>query len=147
MGALTILNSSLIYVGTSVVIYSVEKVPYYYPLLEPMWQKLQAGEIRVLSSELIILEALVLPLRNANIDLVNNYEQLLLDSNVQLVPINQTVLREAARLRATTNLKTPDPIHAATDLTENCTMLLTNDSQFRNITGLSIVVLSEVLAS
>jgi len=147
MGSLNIPDFSFVYVDTSVVIYSVERVPSYYPLLEPVWQKFQADEIRIFSSELILLEALVLPLRNANTDLVSSYEQLLVSSNMQLVSIDQTILKEAARLRATTNLKTPDAIHAATALNNVCTLFLTNDSQFRNVAGLPVVVVREVLTS
>ncbi|MCY7321210.1 MAG: PIN domain-containing protein [Phormidesmis sp. CAN_BIN36] len=147
MGQLNIPDSSTVYVDTSVVIYSVEKVPDYDLLLETLWQKLQADEVRVFSSELTLLETLVLPLRNANMNLVNDYEQLLLSSNMQLIPIDLAVLREAARLRATTNLKTPDAIHAATALSGGCTIFLTNDGQFRTVPGLSTIVLREILAA
>ena len=147
MGQLNIPDSSTVYIDTSVIIYSVEKVPNYDLLLEALWQKLQANEVRVFSSELTLLETLVLPLRSANVKLVNDYEQLLLSSNMQLVPIDLAVLREAARLRATTNLKTPDAIHAATALSEGCTIFLTNDSQFRTVPGLSTIVLREILAA
>jgi hypothetical protein len=41
MGQLTIPESSLVYVDTVTIIYSVEKFPNYYPLLEPMWLQLQ----------------------------------------------------------------------------------------------------------
>lgn len=147
MGQLNIPDSSTVYIDTSVIIYSVEKVPNYDLLLETLWQKLQANEVRVFSSELTLLETLVLPLRSANVKLVNDYEQLLLSSNMQLVPIDLAVLREAARLRATTNLKTPDAIHAATALSEGCTIFLTNDSQFRTVPELFTIVLREILAA
>lgn len=147
MGQLNIPDSSTVYIDTSVIIYSVEKVPNYDLLLEALWQKLQANEVRVFSSELTLLETLVLPLRSANVKLVNDYEQLLLSSNMQLVPIDLAVLREAARLRATTNLKTPDAIHAATALSEGCTIFLTNDSQFRTVPELFTIVLREILAA
>ncbi|MEW6497003.1 MAG: PIN domain-containing protein [Cyanobacteriota bacterium] len=45
------------------------------------------------------------------------------------------------------NLKTPDAIHAATALNSSCTLFLTNDSGFRNVLSLPVVILSEVLAS
>ncbi|WP_256478820.1 hypothetical protein [Chroococcidiopsis sp. CCMEE 29] len=35
---------------------------------------------------------------------------MLLSQTIRLIPIDQTILKEAARLRATTNLKTPDAI-------------------------------------
>ncbi len=93
------------------------------------------------------METLVIPLRNTDTFLINAYEQLLLSSEMQLIPINQSVLRQAATLRANTNLKTPDAIHAATALSGNCTQFLTNDKGFRNVSGLPVVVLNEVLAS
>jgi len=140
-------SSSIIYIDTSVAIYSVEWNPDYYALLQPLWLKFQAGEIEIVSSELILMEALVLPLRNADNLLINAYEQLLLSSDMRLIPISQSVLRQAATIRSTTNLKTPDAIHAATVLTVNCTQFITNDKAFRNVSGLPVVVLSEVLAS
>ena len=93
------------------------------------------------------METLVVPLRDANVELVNTYEHLLLSSSIQLIPISQNVLRDAAQLRATTSLKTPDAIHAATALSQNCSFFLTNDSGFRHILGLPVVVLRDVLVS
>ncbi|WP_235181616.1 type II toxin-antitoxin system VapC family toxin [Chlorogloeopsis fritschii] len=93
------------------------------------------------------METLVLPLRNADTFLVDTYEQLLLSETIQLIPISQSILRQAANLRATTNLKTPDAIHAATALSISCNQFLTNDKGFRNVPGLPVVILSEVLTS
>ncbi|MDF5729255.1 MAG: PIN domain-containing protein [Rhizonema sp. PD38] len=147
MGALNIPASSLVYVDTSIVIYSVEKFPEYVLLLAPLWLRLQAGEIEIVSSELILMESLVLPLRNSNSILTNAYELLLLSSEMRLIPINQSILRQAANLRATTYLKTPDAIHAATASSVSCNQFITNDKGFRNVSGLPVVILNEVLAS
>lgn len=147
MGTLNILTSSLVYLDTSPVIYSVEKFPEYLPLLAPLWLKLQTGEIEIVSSELILMETLVLPLRNSNSILINAYEELLISSEMRLIPISQSILRQAANLRATTSLKTPDAIHAATALSINCNQFITNDKGFRNIPDLPVVILNEVLAS
>jgi predicted nucleic acid-binding protein len=147
MGQLNIPAYSLVYVDTSPVIYSVEKFPEYVPLLAPLWLKLQAGEIGIISSELILMETLVLPLRNSNSILINAYEQLLISSEMRLIPISQFILRQAANLRATTSLKTPDAIHAATALSVSCNQFITNDKDFRNVANLPVIILSEVLAS
>lgn len=147
MGQLVIPSSSIIYIDTSVAIYSVEWNPDYYALLQPLWLKFQAGEIEIVSSELILMEALVLPLRNADALAINAYEQLFLSSDMRLISISQSVLRQAATIRSTTNLKTPDAIHAATALTVDCTQFITNDKAFRNVSDLPVVVLSEVVAS
>lgn len=147
MGQLIIPPSATVYADTSVLIYSIEVNPTYYALLEPLWARFYVGTVEIVSSELTLMETLVVPTRDRNDSLVSTYEQLLLASSLRLIPISQTILREAARLRATTNLKTPDAIHAATALGDRITLFLTNDSQFRTVTNLSIVVLSEVLAS
>lgn len=147
MGQLNLPSSATIYLDTQVIIYTVEANPNYYSLLQPLWLKFQTGEIELMTSELTLLETLVFPLKNANTILVSDYEQLLLSSDIQLVPITQSVLRTAANLRANTHLKTPDAIHAATAIREGCTLFLTNDNGFRNVPNLSVVILSDVLAS
>jgi predicted nucleic acid-binding protein len=147
MGQLIIPSSSKIYIDTAVAIYSVEWNPEYFALLQPLWLKFQAEEIELVSSELILMESLVIPLRNKDTLLVNAYEELLLSEQMQLIPIDRAILRQAANLRATTNLKTPDAIHAATAISVNCDLFLTNDKGFRHLSSLPTVILSEVLAS
>ena len=147
MGQLILPSSSTIYLDTSVVIYTIEGNPDYYSLLEPLWSKFYAGEIQIISSDLTLMEVLVVPLRNGNHVLVADYEELLLSSQVQLISINQSILRQAANLRATTSLKTPDAIHAATALSVGCDQFITNDKGFRHVPGLPVVILSEMLAS
>jgi predicted nucleic acid-binding protein len=145
MGQLNIPAASIVYVDTAIVIYSIEKFPDYFPLLEPMWKQLQTSQIQVITSELTLLETLVMPLRNANTELISRYEAMLLSSEISLIPINQAILKAAARIRSTTNLKTPDAIHAATALNLGCTIFLTNDAGLRNVPALSVVVLKDVL--
>lgn len=146
MGRLTISNSDLVYADTSIFIYTVEVHPDYYPLLQPLWSKFQAGEIGIVTSELTLMETLVVPLRDGDTNLANTYDQLLLSSSLQLIPIHQEILRNAAQLRGDYNLKTPDAIHLATALRENCNLLLTNDVQFRRVTGLSVTILQDALS-
>lgn len=140
-------TSGSIYIDTSVAIYTIEGISDYYSLLQPLWYKFYAGEIQIISSELILMEVLVVPLRNGNNSLVADYEELLLSSQLHLIPISQSILRQAANLRATSNLKTPDAIHAATALSVNSNQFITNDKGFRNVPGLPVVILNEVLAS
>ncbi len=147
MGTLNFQSSSLVYVDAQIIIYSIEKFPNYFPTLEPMWLKLKTGELRLMTSELTLLETLVMPLKQADIKLVQTYEELLLGTDIQLISISQKILRDAATLRATTNLKTPDAIHATTALSTTCAFFLTNDRAFRNVPNLSAIILDDVIAS
>jgi PIN domain len=93
MGQLVIPSRSKVYIDTSVLIYTLEENTDYFPLLQPLWAKFQAQEIELISSELILMEVLVVPLRNNNNSLVNDYEQLLFNSEMQLIPIDRYILR------------------------------------------------------
>lgn len=144
MGQLNIPDSAVVYADTAVFIYSVESHPDYWHLLQPLWVKFQSNEISIVTSQLTLMECLVVPLRMGNTILIDAYEQIL--SEVSLVPISEGILRNAAQLRATINLRTPDAIHAATARNESCTLFLTNDIRLRNIPDLPVVILAEVLA-
>jgi predicted nucleic acid-binding protein len=148
MGQLTLPNAARVYIDTVTVIYAVEQAPTYGVFLNPLWNSLQAGNLEVLTSELTLMETLIMPIRNSDTFLVNAYERLLRSPQMQLIPISQTVLREAARLRAITpTLRTPDAIHAATEIASGCTQFLTNDRQLQTIANLPVVILDEVLAA
>ena len=145
MGSLAIPASGRIYLDANCVIYSVEKHPDYWPLLLPLWQVAQSRAIEVVSSELVLLETLVVPYRSNDSTLAHAYEQLFLQPQTCLLPITKAVLRQAAQLRATTSLRTPDAIHAATAIDAKCVLMVSNDQPLRRIAGLSVVILRDLL--
>lgn len=145
MGSLMLPASGRVYLDANTLIYSVEKHPVYGPLVKPLWQAAQAKAIEVVSSELLLLETLVGPLKSGNTALAQTYEQALLGTDMRLLPITQSILREAARLRATTKLKTPDALHAATSLDARCVLFITNDVGFRAVSGLPLTILDDLV--
>lgn len=145
MGAVTLPASGLVYIDTMTLIYTVERYPAYFPLLDPLWQTAQTGSIEIVSSELTLMEALVGPLKSGNTILENAFEQALLGTNMRLIPITQPILGEAARLRATTKLRTPDAPHSATALQAGCVLFVTNDAGFRGLACLPLVILDDLL--
>ncbi len=64
MEPLTLPPSGTVYLDASGFIYSAERVEPYRELLEPMWRQAQAGQLTIVSSELVVLETLVKPLRD-----------------------------------------------------------------------------------
>jgi predicted nucleic acid-binding protein len=138
--------SGLVYADANSVIYSVESQAVYWSLMQPLWQAARVGSITVVSSELLVLETLVGPLRQGDKVLLTAYEQLFQSPDMSLLPIDQASLREAAALRAKySKLRSPDAIHAATALLSGCKLFITNDLVFRTISGLPIVVLDDLL--
>jgi hypothetical protein len=66
VGPLILPASGQVYLDFNPIIYSVEKHPAFGPLLQPLWQAAQAKTIEVVSSDLVLLEALVGPLKTGN---------------------------------------------------------------------------------
>ena len=145
MGPLTLPLTGLIYIDASGLIYSMERVEPYRTLLEPMWQEAQDGNITIVSSPLIVIEALVKPLRDGNTEIESQYRELFGSNAVRLLDASYQVFEDAASIRAETGLKTPDAIHAATAIRAECTLFVTNDTDFRRVQELPIVVLDDLL--
>jgi predicted nucleic acid-binding protein len=134
-----------VYLDTNPIIYSVERHPVYWPLLQPLWQAAKGKTIEIVSSDLTLMETLVGPLKAGDMALANTYEQLFQQAQTHLLPITQPILREAAQLRATTKLRTPDALHAATAQHAGCVLFVTNDAGFRGVAGLPLVILDDLL--
>ena len=123
MGSLTLPLSGLVYLDASGLIYSVERVKPCRTMLEPMWQEAQDG--------------------NTEIDL--QYRERFASNAARLLDASYRVFEDAARLRAETSLKMPDALHAATSLRAGCALFITNDTDFRRVQGLPVIVLDDLL--
>jgi predicted nucleic acid-binding protein len=145
LGQLTFPLGARVYFDTAPIIYTIEKHIDFWPVLKPFWLSVKEGEATAVTSELTLLETLVLPIRQNNKTLINEYETLLTKTDIVLSPITTDALRVAAKLRAEENLKTPDAIHAAAATASNCEYFVTNDDGFRRLTNIRVVVLSELL--
>ncbi len=145
MGELNLPIESNVYIDTPVLIYTLENHPDFYPVLESLWTRFENNRVSISTSELIITEALVSPLRSGNMVSIANYEKLIFHSGIDLIPVERSILVAATKLRVKYKLKTPDAIHAATALSIGCNRFITNDRGFRNIAGLPTIILSELL--
>lgn len=142
MGLIDDLGDGPVAVDTAPFIYFVEQNPRYLPLVRPLFEAVGRGERRIVTSSLTLLELLVVPYRTDDLVLAARYETLLgRTPGVHLAHLSPAVLRVAARLRATTRLKTPDAVQIASAATQGCSVFLTNDARIPAIPGLRIVAL------
>ena len=146
MGPLDLSPAGLVYLDASSLIYSVERVEPYRTLLEPMWREAQDSNLTIASSPVLVVEALVKPLRDGNTAIEMQYRELFAAGAVKLLEASYAVFEDAARLRAETGLAIPDALHAATALRAGAALFVTNDTDFRRVTGLPIVVLDDLVA-
>lgn len=87
MGSLIVPSAGQVYLDANAVIYSVEKHPTYWPLLQPIWLAAKGKTIEIVSSDLTLMETLVGPLKSGDTALVNSYEQLFQQAQTRLFPI------------------------------------------------------------
>lgn len=137
--------SGRVYLDTNIFIYALEGYPVFRAVLTTLFQALDQGELTAVTSELTLAEVLVKPLLDHHAERQAAYLQALQPSTaLQIVPVSRDILIAAARLRADTNLKLPDAIHAATAQLTGCDQFLTNDARFSSFPGLAIRQLSDL---
>lgn len=91
-------------------------------------------------------ELLVQPYRLGDDRLVNEFYALLSTyPNLQWISPSLHIAGAAARIRAEHRLRTPDAIQAATAIVGGAKALVTNDPEFRRLTGIEVHVLEDFL--
>jgi predicted nucleic acid-binding protein len=122
------LRGSVVGLDTAPLIYFIEENPIYLQAVRHFFEAVDRGEFQVVTSILTLTEVLVHPLRRRNHDLADQYRRILLGaSHVTAVPVTDVIAEEAAQLRATQGLRTPDAIHLATAIRSGASSFLTND--------------------
>jgi predicted nucleic acid-binding protein len=147
MGVIAFPPGSRVGIDTNVLIYTIEQLPPYSAALVPLWEAAERGDVRLYVSALALPEVLVKPLQIGDTQLEQTYRNLLLGSEaLRCVDIDIAVLECAASLRASSGtLKLPDAIHIATALLQQCTHFLTNDRRLRQVTGLDVLILDDLV--
>lgn len=134
-----------IYVESAPLIYYVEENPTYIDRMDVVIDIMLRNAIQGVCSVLILTEVLPIPLRTGRKALVQEYQNILLNSREFVcLEINRQIAELAANIRAQYNVRTPDSLHLATAIHTNCDAFLTNDLGLKRITELRILVLDEL---
>lgn len=135
---------AVVAIDTSILIYHLENHPGYITYTTQILKAIQSGACRGIVSDITLLELLVLPLRQERQDVADEYEILLTNfHNMTLAPVTRLVILKAASIRATTGLKTPDALIIATAIEQGATLIITNDRQWKRVTGIEVVCLDD----
>jgi len=141
------LQGQLIALDTAPLIYFIEEHPTYLPILNPFFEKLDKGSIRIVTSVITLSEVLVKPLRDGDTQLAQQYREILHNvEGLTLVEISVDIAEKVAQLRSQYSLRTPDAIQIATALQSGATALLTNDVRWPVLPNLQMLVLDKLIA-
>ena len=140
------LRGNVIALDTAPIIYFIEGQSPYATIVRPFFEALDAGEFRAITSTLTVIEVLVHPLRANDVELAAKYREILLHArNLSTYPLTADIAEEAARIRASRNLSTPDAIQLATAIRHGATILVTNDKKLSKLPGISVITLEEMV--
>ncbi len=134
-----------LFLDTAPIIYLVEKNPDYLDRIKDIFQRVDAGQLSVVTSPVTLAECLVYPFRLGLNQLCQDFIDVVVNgAGTTFISIEQQIGETAAKLRAKYNLKLPDSLQLAAALTANCDAFLTNDSQLKRVTELQVLVLDDL---
>lgn len=140
------LSGQTVGLDTASLIYFIEKHPLYFPLVEAFFHAVARGDVQAVASTLTRTEVLVHPYRYGDRALAQKYSDILLRArNVRTLPVSPEIAANAARLRASYGLRTPDAIQLTTALEAQASASLTNDEGIEKPGVLRAIVLKRLL--
>ena len=129
-------------IDTSPFIYHLQDHPTYRAATAAIFAAVERGHPSAVTSTVTMLELLVKPFKERNIELVNTIYALgSRYPNLLWVEPSLAVTERAAQLRARYNLRTPDAIQAATAIVSYATGLITNDVALASVEDLDVLLL------
>ena len=131
-------EGDLVVVDSAPLIYLLDDHPEFGPRFEGLFEAYERGTLQIAISTIAVAEVLAGPFKHGRDVLAKRYEKAL--SGFEVVPVSQEIAVTAARLRASTGLRLPDALQAATALEVGAVALVTHDRDFSRLEGLRIVL-------
>ncbi len=139
------LKGKSVALDTAPIIYFVERNPIYVDIMRDFFESVQKGDCSAVTSVISLLEGLVIPIRKNDTNLIQEYYDLLYTSqDILTISVFPYIAQEAARLRATYNIRTPDAIQVATAISVEAPFFLTNDARIPSLPNLKILTLDDL---
>lgn len=133
-----------IFLDACILIYWLElKEPYYSKFIA---QLAEINEIypqnEIYISRLSYLECLVKPMQQKNKDLVQQYESIFTNGEMQIVELSEDCIKIATQIKVKYQLKTPDALQVASAmLLDDPAIFISNDISLKKIKELEIKII------
>ena len=126
-----------------ILIYRIEQISPWAEIIARKFSP-QMDESLLFTSHLVRLECRVLPLREGNLALLEQFDRFFSLSEVVTVPLDARVFNLATELRAKNRLKTPDALHLAAAISSECDEFWSNDDRLAKIADNQIKVVNVI---
>jgi predicted nucleic acid-binding protein len=131
-------DGDLVVVDSPPLIYLLDDHPEFAIAFVGLFDLQADGRVQIAISTIAMAEVLAGPFKHGQDVLAKRYEKEL--ANFEVVPVSQEIAVTAARLRASTGLRLPDAIQAATTLEVGAVALVTHDRDFSRLAGLRVIL-------
>jgi predicted nucleic acid-binding protein len=126
---------------TNIFIYHFEENPDYVSFTEDLFEKIESGRLRAVTSVLTLHEVLTGARKAGDGRLVSLYRDLLgAFPNLAMMPFDADVAEISSDLRARRGLRTPDAIQVATAVRHKAETFITNDERLAFLKEIRVTV-------
>jgi len=138
-------HCKIVGLDSNIFIYAYQEHPQFLPIVRPIFARLDNDiEFHAVTSIVSLIEINTLPLRLNRQDLAKTYTDALLNStNITTYPLDSTIAKKSAELRAKFNLRTPDAIQIATAIVAKAEAFITNDERLKKVDALPVLIIAE----
>ncbi len=142
-----LLGKRRVHLDTQAVIYFILQNPTYVPIVRPIFEMINGGQLSGISSYVTLLEVMVHPIRENRPDLARSYRDVLLQAdNFTLFPLDQVIAEEGASIRARYGFGTPDAVQLATAVHRGADVYVTNDHRLKRFRQVEVLVIDDFLS-
>jgi predicted nucleic acid-binding protein len=133
------------FLDTAPIVYLLEKNTTYFERVRLIFEHIDTGQIRAVTSPVTLAECLVVPFRRQDELLRQAFISFIAHGNhTRFVTIDEQTGTFAADLRARYNLNLPDALQVASAIGAGCDTFFTNDLQLKRVVELRVLVLDEL---
>ena len=136
-----------VFIDTAPFIYYIEKNednPQYFEKVKSFLKECYENDVEIVTSVITLEEYMVFPYRNNEMRYIELFEELLRVLNVNIIEIDKSIARKAAKIRADyKDFKTMDALQLACACIHGCDLFLTNDKQLRQFEEIRCITIDE----
>ncbi len=115
-------------IDTAIFSYHLSEHPKYVNYTSAILEAIEGGRVEGLTTTVTLTELLTYPVQKADLQTMQEWELYLTNfPNLLIIPLDQSLAREAALVRGETRLKTPDAIQVAAARLHGADAIMTND--------------------
>jgi predicted nucleic acid-binding protein len=131
-------GGDLVVVDSAPLIYLLDDHPDFAPMFKSLFELHAQNVIQIAISTIAIAEVLAGPFKHAQDVLAKRYEKAL--AGFDVVPVSQEIAVTASRIRASSGLRLPNALQAATALEIGAIALVTHDRDFSRLADLRVLL-------